>query len=114
MNIHRNSDSLDTTSPNPAGASPQHQYYLRSSLDLPKKVEQDVTLRYVSKLQGLAVPSYYSLDAHVSWTPRAHLELAIGGQNLLNNEHLEFRPDFINTSPTQVKRTFQTTLTVRF
>jgi iron complex outermembrane receptor protein len=114
MNIHRNADSLDTVSPNPAGASPQHQYYLRSSLDLPKRFEQDVTLRYVSKLQGLAVPSYYSLDAHVSWNPRAHLELAIGGQNLTNNQHLEFRPDFINTSPTQVKRTFHTTLTVRF
>jgi len=114
MDIHRNADSLDMTSPNPGGASPQHQYYLRSSLELPKRFEQDVTMRYVSKLEGLAVPSYYSLDAHLSWTPHSHLELAIGGQNLLNNQHLEFRPDFINTTPTQVKRTLHTTLTVHF
>jgi hypothetical protein len=42
------------------------------------------------------------------------VELAIGGQNLLNKRHLEFRPDFINTTPTQVKRTFYAGLTVRF
>ncbi len=114
MDIHRNADSLDTTSANPGGASPQHQYYLRSSIDLPKNFEQDATLRYVGKLGGLAIPSYYSLDAHLSWRATSHVELSIGGQNLLNNKHLEFRPDFINTTPTQVKRTFHATLTYRF
>src|SRR5438309_7454479 len=62
MNIRRNKDSMDISSSDPAGASPRHQFYFRSSLDLPKKFEQDVTLRYVDALHGLAVPSYYSLD----------------------------------------------------
>src|SRR4029077_14724727 len=97
MNLHRNADSLDTTSPNPAGASPQHQYYLRSSLDLPKKFEQDVTLRYADALHGLTIPSYYSLDARIVWKPTANLEFSLAGQNLFNDRHLEFSPDFINT-----------------
>jgi iron complex outermembrane receptor protein len=114
MNIHSDADSLDTTSPDPGGASPQHQFYLRSSIDLPKNFEHDITLRYVGKLSGLAIPSYYSLDGHAGWKPVSMVELAIGGQNLLNKRHLEFRPDFINTTPTQVKRTFYAGLTVRF
>jgi iron complex outermembrane receptor protein len=114
MNIHSDPDSLDVTSPNPGGASPQHQFYLRSSIDLPKNFEHDVTMRYVGKLSGLAIPGYYSLDAHAGWKPVSMVELAIGGQNLLNKRHLEFRPDFINTTPTQVKRTFHASVTVRF
>jgi iron complex outermembrane receptor protein len=113
MNIHRNTDSMDSTS-NPNGASPRHQYYLRSSVDLSKKFEQDVTLRYVHSLNGLAIPSYYTLDARLGWKPAANLEFSIGGQNLTDKKHLEFRPDFINTVPTQVKRSVHATMTWRF
>src|SRR4029077_4746132 len=65
MNIHRSKGSLDTMSPDPGGASPRHQYYFRSSLAMPKKFEQDLTVRYMAALHGLAVPSYYSLDARI-------------------------------------------------
>jgi iron complex outermembrane recepter protein len=114
MDIHRNADSLDTTTASPGGASPQHQYYLRSSIDLAKNFEQDATLRYVGKLSGLGIPSYYSLDARLGWKATSQLELSIGGQNLLDHRHLEFRPDFINTTPTQVKRAFHAGLTFKF
>jgi iron complex outermembrane receptor protein len=96
MDIHNDPNSLDTTSVNPAGSSPQHQYYLRSSLDLSKQFEQDITLRYVHSLDGLAIPSYHSLDARIGWKPTANVEFAVNGQNLTNNRHLEFRPDFIS------------------
>jgi iron complex outermembrane receptor protein len=114
MDIRRDADSLDVSSSDPAGASPRYQYYVRSSLDLPHNFQQDVTLRYVGKLAGLNIPEYYSLDAHLLWKATPHVELSLGGKNLLNNEHLEFRPDFINTSPTQVKRTFSAAITVKF
>jgi hypothetical protein len=42
------------------------------------------------------------------------VEFSIGGQNLLDNQHLEFIPDFINTAPTEVKRTVYGSLTFRF
>ena len=114
MDIHPNADSLDTTSVNPGGASPRHQYYIRSSFDPTKAFEQDVTLRYVHSLSNLAIPSYYSLDARLGWKPAANIELSVSGQNLTDNRHLEFRPDFISTSPTQVKRSLQGSLTFRF
>jgi iron complex outermembrane recepter protein len=114
MNIRRNPDSLDQTSADPAGSNPQHQFYVRTSIDLKKNLEPDVTLRFVDSLPGLAIPSYFSLDAHIGWRPAGPVELSLGAKNLMNDEHLEFRPDFINTSPTMVKRTFYGTVTVRF
>jgi hypothetical protein len=38
----------------------------------------------------------------------------VGSQNLLNQRHLEFLPDFINTSPTEIRRTFYGGVTWRF
>jgi outer membrane receptor protein involved in Fe transport len=82
---------------------------MRSAIDLTRTIQQDFTWRYVGGLDGLAVPSYYSLDAHLGWAPSKHLNLSIGAQNLTDNQHLEFRPDFIATAPTVVKRTYQLT-----
>jgi len=107
MDIHRDADSLDASSPDPEGASPRHQVSVRSSIDLPKNIQHDFTWRHVGALEGLAIPGYYSLDSHLGWTPTPRLTLSIGGQNLTNNQHLEFRPDFIATTPTVMKRTFQ-------
>jgi iron complex outermembrane recepter protein len=114
MNIEKNSDSLDPTPDNPDGESPRHQWYVRSSLDLPKHLEQDVTVRYVDQLSSLSIPSYYSLDAHIGWKPIEPLELSLGGENLLNQQHLEFIPEFINTMPTEVRRTVSGTIRWRF
>jgi iron complex outermembrane receptor protein len=114
MNIQKNKDSLDPTPDNPNGASPRHQWYVRSSLDLPKHLEQDVTLRFVDRLASLNMPSYYSLDTHLSWKPVTSLELSVGGQNLLNDQHFEFIPEFINTTSTKVTRSFRGTITWRF
>jgi iron complex outermembrane receptor protein len=68
----------------------------------------------VDRLPSLNIPSYYSFDAHLGWRPLAPLEISVGGQNLLNNKHLEFIPDFINISPTEVKRTVFGSVTWRF
>ena len=109
MDIHRDADSLDMSSPDPEGASPRHQVSVRSAIDLPKNFQQDVTWRYVGRLVGLAIPNYHSLDARFGWSPTPRLNFSISGQNLTDNQHLEFRPDFIATAPTLVKRTFHLT-----
>jgi hypothetical protein len=44
----------------------------------------------------------------------SRVEFSIGGQNLLDNRHLEFIPDFINTAPTEVKRTVYGSMTFKF
>jgi iron complex outermembrane recepter protein len=114
MDIHKDANSLDPTPDLPNGSSPRHQWYLRSSLDLAKNFDQDTTLRFVDQLPSLGIPSYYSLDAHLGWRPHPRVEFSIGGQNLLNDKHFEFIPDFINTSPTEVKRTVYGSMTFRF
>ncbi len=114
MDIRKNSGSLDPTPDSPNGSSPRHQWYLRSSIDLPKHFEHDTTLRFVDHLPSLNIPSYYSLDSHLGWRPVSTVEFSIGGQNLLDNHHLEYIPDFINTAPTEVKRTVYGSITVKF
>jgi iron complex outermembrane recepter protein len=104
MNIHK--DQVISTPDDTDGRSPKHQFYFRSSLDLPKHLEQDLMLRYVDKLPGLNIPSYYSLDLHIGWKPVSQVQLSFGAQDLLNSQHLEFIPEFLNTLPTQVRRTF--------
>jgi iron complex outermembrane receptor protein len=114
MDIKKNLNSLDPTPDLPNGSSPKHQWYVRSSLDLPLHFEHDVTLRFVDRLPSLNLPAYYSLDSHLGWRPVPKLQFSIAAQNLLNNRHLEFMPDFINTAPTEVKRSIYGSVTVNF
>lgn len=72
------------------GDSPVHQFGLRSSWDLRKDMDLDLTMRYVDCLPGLDVPSYITMDLRMAWRPREHLELAVVGQNLLQAHHYEF------------------------
>jgi iron complex outermembrane receptor protein len=104
MNIRKDPTSLDPTPDNPGLSSPRHQFYVRSSLDIFRRLEHDLTIRYVDRLVGLNIPSYYSVDTHFSYPLLHSFELSVGSENLLNQKHLEFIPDFINTSPTEVKR----------
>ena len=114
MDIAKNASSLDPTADLPNGSSPRNQWYVRSSLDLPRHFDLDNTLRFVDHLPSLNIPSYYSLDAHVGWRPVPRVQLSITGQDLLDNQHLEFIPDFINTAPTIVKRAVYGSVTVNF
>jgi iron complex outermembrane receptor protein len=111
MDIRKDPTSMDPTPDNPNMSSPRHQFYVRSSLDVFRKLEHDFTVRYVDDLPGLNIPSYYSVDTHFSYPLPRSFELSIGSQNLLNHQHLEFVPDFINVSPTEVKRSIYGSIT---
>lgn len=111
MNIHKNSNSLDPTADLPNGENPEHQFYFRSSLELPKHIEQNLVVRHVTQLPGLNVPGYSSLDGGVRWTPVPGWEFSFNGENWLNDRHTEFAPDFVNTLPTIVGRSFNVAIT---
>jgi iron complex outermembrane receptor protein len=114
MDIQKNKNSLDPTPDNPDGQSPRHQFFVQSSIDLPKHFEQDLSLRYVDKLPSLGIPNYYSLDFHLGWRPGTHWEFSLVGRDLLNSRHLEFIPEFINTTPTEVQRTVSGRIAFKF
>ncbi|MGH7498626.1 MAG: TonB-dependent receptor plug domain-containing protein [Gemmatimonadales bacterium] len=71
---------------------PRHEFVIQSSADLPAGLELDAVLRYVSELPDPRVPSYGGLDLRFAWKPWERLELAVVGQNLLNDDHAEFIP----------------------
>jgi iron complex outermembrane receptor protein len=114
MKIHKDADSLDPTADIPNGENPEHQLYFRSSLDLPKHVDLELAVRHVSQLPSLNIPGYTSLDGGVHWKPLPNLEFSFDGENWTNNRHLEFIPDFINTTPTVVGRSYHGGITWTF
>jgi len=91
---------------------PNNQVYLRSSWDLRENLEFDVMARYIDRLVVDQVPSYITLDARLAYRPRKHLELAVVGQNLLQNHHPEESASMF-VFATQVPRGVYGTLTWR-
>lgn len=114
MNIHKDPSSQDPTDDLPNGINPKNQAYFQSSFDLPKHIEQHFGVRYVDKLPGYNIPSYTTLDAGVRWTPVRGVTLGFDGLNWLDNRHVEFIPDFINTTPTVVTRSIFGSITLDF
>jgi iron complex outermembrane receptor protein len=79
-------------------ADPEHQFSVRSSLNLPWRAELDAGLRWVDTLHTdtgaipATVPSYFELNARLAWHASEQLELSLAGQNLLHNHHPEYGP----------------------
>jgi iron complex outermembrane receptor protein len=90
MQLHRD-QGLAASAEAAKGQSPRQQVYLQSSWDLPRHLEFDLIGRFVDRLPGFdpVVESYLSVDARVSWRPRKNVEIAVVGQNLLDNHHPE-------------------------
>jgi len=105
LHLDSKGESIEAESEILEGTSPEHQFSLRSSMDLPKKVKLDLWLRYVDALPDLEVDSYVTLDARLAWQPLENLELSLVGQNLLDGQHLEYRPELeLQFIPTEVER----------
>jgi iron complex outermembrane receptor protein len=104
MQLHRDAGSLDTTTEANEGRNPHHQLSLRSSLDLPQNIEFDCSVRYVESLPDFQIPSYVVMDARLAWRPFKNLELAIVGQNFLDDRHPEFQAVLIPTERTEVQQ----------
>ncbi|MDC0358036.1 TonB-dependent receptor [Oligoflexia bacterium] len=101
----RAAGSLDTVSgPFFEGGTPENQASLRSSIDLPKNVEFDATLRYVDRLAFSGIDDYLELDLRLAWNVSSDLELAVVGQNLLDSAHQEFQGLILPPLATQVER----------
>jgi iron complex outermembrane receptor protein len=90
--MHVQPGQIDINNARYETADPQHQLSLRSSLNLPGRVELDAGLRWVDTLHNTTgtVPSYFELDTRLAWHAGERLELSIVGQNLLHNHHPEY------------------------
>jgi len=115
LHVGDESGGADTTSAAMMeGESPQQQFSLRSSWDLPYNVTFDVTVRYVDRLTYFGINSYVAGDARLAWRPSKNWEIALVGQNIGNAHHAEFAPTFIGTQRTEVGESGYARITWRF
>jgi iron complex outermembrane receptor protein len=91
---------------------PPNQISLRSAWDVRENMEFDMTCRYVDRLSNIQVPSYISMDLRLAYRPKKNVEVAVVGQNLLQESHQEFNA-YPLTMVTEVPRGVYSTLTWR-
>ncbi len=98
--------------------SPHSQVYCRSSWDFAHDLQFDLMLRYVDSLhthRGITsgrVPKYLTMDVRLGWRPSENLEVAVVGQNLLDDHHLEFHGQ--DAFSTEVDRGVYGTVTLQY
>jgi iron complex outermembrane receptor protein len=90
---------------------PENQFLLQAAADLPLHFQFGAVVRYVDKLQKPLVPEYTALDLRLSWKFKKFLELSVVGQNLLNEQHLEFKA---STPPREIQRSVYGKIICRF
>jgi iron complex outermembrane receptor protein len=101
------------------GASPEQQFQVRSTLDLPCNLEFDTAVYYMDQIEApygigqTVIPSYVGLDVGLVWRPCKSLELGIWGKNLLQAEHAEFT-SYKTPLVTEVPRSIMGKITWRF
>jgi iron complex outermembrane receptor protein len=105
--------SRDTSTQALVGYSPKQQAQVRSTLDLPHRLEWDTSAYFVGALRKGPVPSYTRLDTRLGWRAGESMEFSVAGQNLLTPSHVEFR-DGIPVDVTQVERSIVGSVTWRF
>jgi iron complex outermembrane receptor protein len=105
------------------GSSPENQFMIRSSMDLPHNVTFDTALRFVDKLEfpqpspaapTMTVPDYFELDARLAWRINKNWEVAVIGQNMLHDRHVEFEPTYVHTQATEIPRSVFAQVTYQF
>jgi iron complex outermembrane receptor protein len=118
IDLDLTNNSGDTLSLSAEDASPTHQANLWMAADLDHGIDLDAGLRYVDTIHtpGMpaSTPSYLAFDARIGWQPRPGLELSLIGQNLFDDSHPEFNPDFIFSLPTEVERSIYGKVTLKF
>jgi iron complex outermembrane recepter protein len=114
LNLRFDSANPAAQSLTSAGASPEHQFSIRSQWDVGDRIEVDALLRYVDGLRDQAVPSYFDLGGRVSYRVNDVLELGIVGRNLLDERRTEFGQRNFPVLQTFVPRSVAATIAARF
>jgi len=73
-----------------AGNDPNYQLQLRSSFDITEDLMLDLWLRNVDGLKSPRVSAYVEMDARLSYSITPEVEVAVVGQNLFHDRHIEF------------------------
>lgn len=101
--------------PESANESPRHQFHLRSYWDPTRNLQVNAAVYYVGEAESVGVGEYWRTDLGVSWRPTKHLQLSVWGQNLTEDQHLEFRsPPSLTRTEAEVPRGVYGKITFRW
>ncbi|HTH46815.1 MAG TPA: TonB-dependent receptor [Candidatus Limnocylindria bacterium] len=78
-------------------ADPENQVFLRSSMDLPGRLELDVAFRWIDTIPAadlgatrpVMLPDYAEMSVRLCWHATPNLDFSVVGQNLLHDQHAE-------------------------
>ncbi|MBI4548185.1 MAG: TonB-dependent receptor [Ignavibacteriae bacterium] len=98
------SSSQDAGSVNAEGDSPQHQFHVRSYLNVLHNVEFDAAVYYVDRIANQHIPSYFRLDGRLGWHISEALQVSVVVQNILDAQHPEFASTPLSELASEIQR----------
>jgi iron complex outermembrane receptor protein len=110
--IERDAGSRDASGGTSETNDPDYFFNIRSSLDLPRNVELDASLRRVAALPNPPLPAYTELTLRGGWHVTDGVELSIVGEDLLHGRHAESGP--ATPARVEVERSVRAGVTFRF
>jgi iron complex outermembrane recepter protein len=89
-------------------STPRDQFSLRGQITPADGWEVDFWFRNMGDLEGssLDIPSWSELDLRLGWRPSPRWRLTLAGQNLLNEDHLEFEGHGSSPNLSYIERGF--------
>jgi iron complex outermembrane receptor protein len=90
VHVWPNPGSTDASRGATESQTPDRQFFLHSSVDLPADLRLDAGLRAIDDIRNAQVPAYAELNAKLTWQPTVNLGVSVVGQNLLHRRHAEF------------------------
>ena len=110
--VTRDADSRDVGGAATEANDPRHLFALRTSLDLPRRMEVDFRWRSIGALPHPHVPGYSEAAARIGWRATQNFEVALIGEDLVHAQHAEFNP--VAAGFEEFQRSVRVALTARF
>jgi iron complex outermembrane receptor protein len=108
--IVRDTGSRDITGGTAEANDPHHLYSIRTSLDLPRRIELDAFLRGTGALPQPPLDGYTELTLRAGWHATRRFEYWMSGQDLLHDRHAELP----GAASGYFERAFRVGITVRY
>lgn len=105
VHLHLDAGSVDRQSVlSKEGSAPRHWARVALQFRFWHGLGWNVNSTFVDRLSARNVPGYVRLDSQITWSARENLSLAVVGQNLLRDQHLEFVDMWNAIGSTGIKR----------
>jgi iron complex outermembrane receptor protein len=109
----RTGDSTDPDFNDESGEHAEHQFSVRSRVDLPMNFEFDTQVFYVHDVRNQSIDDYARVDVRLGWRPVEAVEISLVGQNLQASNHDEWGAGN-NVFASEVPRSFYGKVAIRW